>query len=154
MSSAVQTSGQRLWRAAILAPDAAVRGSRAADAVARVSGAIFIVGGLVKFVLHGWELDAFRRFGLPAPEVLVIVIGALETAGGVLLLRRSLVAPVALALAVIMAVAVAVSGVGHGDVIPSLTLAPALLVAMIYLLARVARADGGAADGTTVRPGG
>jgi hypothetical protein len=33
-------------------------------------------------------------------------------------------------------VAIAASGIGHGDVIPSLTLAPALLVAMIYLLAR------------------
>src|SRR3954463_12517648 len=28
------------------------------------TGAIFVVAGLVKFVAHGWELDAFRRFGL------------------------------------------------------------------------------------------
>jgi hypothetical protein len=39
-------------------------------------------------------------------------------------------------LAVTMVVAIGSSGIGHGDVIPSLTLAPALLVAMIYLLAR------------------
>jgi hypothetical protein len=31
-------------------------------------------------------------------------------------------------------VATAASGIGHGDVIPSLTLAPALLIAMLYLL--------------------
>ena len=35
-----------------------------------------------------------------------------------------------------MVVAVIASGIGHGDVIPSLTLAPALLVAMLVLLHR------------------
>jgi hypothetical protein len=34
-----------------------------------------------------------------------------------------------------MVVAIASSGIGHGDVIPSLTLAPALLIATLYLLA-------------------
>jgi hypothetical protein len=32
------------------------------------------------------------------------------------------------------------SGIDHGDVIPSLTLAPALLLAMLYLLARTLNA--------------
>jgi hypothetical protein len=36
---------------------------------------------------------------------------------------------------VTMIVAIVSSGIGHGDVIPSLTLAPALLVMMLYLLA-------------------
>jgi uncharacterized membrane protein YjgN (DUF898 family) len=54
---------------------------------------------------------------------------------------RRLVAPVALLLAVTMVVAVAASGIGHGDVIPSLTLAPALLVAMVFLLVRGLRSD-------------
>jgi hypothetical protein len=35
-----------------------------------------------------------------------------------------------------MVVAIISSGVGHGDVIPSLTLAPALLLAMLFLLIR------------------
>jgi hypothetical protein len=35
-----------------------------------------------------------------------------------------------------MAVAIGASGIGHGDVIPSLTLAPMLLVALIFLLVR------------------
>ncbi|MGH2868266.1 MAG: hypothetical protein ACRDNK_11960 [Solirubrobacteraceae bacterium] len=34
-------------------------------------------------------------------------------------------------------VAIGASGIGHGDVIPSLTLAPALLAAMVFLLLRV-----------------
>ena len=45
-------------------------------------------------------------------------------------------APAAVLLAVTMIVAIVSSGIGHGDVIPSLTLAPALLVMMLYLLAR------------------
>jgi hypothetical protein len=34
-----------------------------------------------------------------------------------------------------MLVAIIASGIGHGDVIPSLTLAPALLLAVTYLFA-------------------
>ena len=33
-------------------------------------------------------------------------------------------------------VAIGASGIGHGDVIPSLTLAPALLLALVWLMAR------------------
>jgi uncharacterized membrane protein YphA (DoxX/SURF4 family) len=102
----------------------------------RVTGAIFVIAGLAKFVFYGWELDAFRRFGLPAPEAFVVVAGVVETVGGALLLARRYVAPTAAVLAVTMAVAVGVSGFGAGDVIPSLTLAPALLVAMLVLLVR------------------
>jgi hypothetical protein len=35
-----------------------------------------------------------------------------------------------------MIVAIGASGIGHGDIIPSLTVAPALLATMIFLLAR------------------
>jgi uncharacterized membrane protein YphA (DoxX/SURF4 family) len=115
---------------------------RSATRVAIVSGVIFFFAGLVKFVFHHWELHAFRTFGLPFPSALEIFAGALEMAGGVLLVLRRRVAPTALLLAVTMVVAIAYSGIGHGDVIPSLTLAPALLVAMLYLLARGAREPG------------
>jgi uncharacterized membrane protein YphA (DoxX/SURF4 family) len=104
-----------------------------------VTGVIFVFAGLVKFVFHAWELHAFRTFGLPWPSALEIFAGVLETAGGVLLAMRLLVAPVALALAVTMVVAIGASGFGHDDVIPSLTLAPALLLAMLFLLARALR---------------
>jgi uncharacterized membrane protein YphA (DoxX/SURF4 family) len=103
--------------------------------VALVAGVIFIGAGLVKFLFHHWELDAFRSFGLPWPSALEIFAGVLETLGGILLVLRRFVVPVALLLAVTMVVAIASSGIGHGDVIPSLTLAPALLVMMLYLLA-------------------
>lgn len=116
-------------------PDALVRRNRTAANVAIVSGVIFIFAGLVKFVFHHWELRAFRAFGLPWPSALEILAGVLETAGGILLVLRLLVVPVALILGATMVVAIGASGFGHGDVIPSLTLAPALLAAMMFLLA-------------------
>jgi hypothetical protein len=93
-----------------------------------VTGVIFVFAGLVKFVFHHWELHAFREFGLPWPAALEIFAGVL--------VRRVLVAPTAAILAVTMLVAIASSGIGHGDVVPSLTLAPALLLALLFLLRR------------------
>jgi uncharacterized membrane protein YphA (DoxX/SURF4 family) len=121
--------------ATISAPDQLVRSDRTARRVAILTGIIFVVAGLVKFVFHHWELDAFRSFGLPWPSALEILAGVLEVGGGLMLLWRRYVVPTAVLLAVTMVVAIGASGIGHGDVIPSLTLAPALLVAMIYLLA-------------------
>jgi uncharacterized membrane protein YphA (DoxX/SURF4 family) len=126
----------KLYRTVVADPDALIRGHRHAARVTALTGVIFIFAGLVKFVFHRWELDAFRSFGLPWPAALEIVAGALETVGGVLLVVRRFTAPVAVLLAVTMIVAIASSGIGHGDVIPSLTLAPALLVATLYILAR------------------
>jgi uncharacterized membrane protein YphA (DoxX/SURF4 family) len=119
--------------------DAVLRRDRTAVQVAVMTGVIFFFAGLVKFVFHGWELRAFRAFGLPWPSALEIFAGVLEMAGGVLLILRLLVVPVALLLAVTMLVAIGASGIGHGDVIPSLTLAPVLLVAMLFLLVRALR---------------
>jgi uncharacterized membrane protein YphA (DoxX/SURF4 family) len=120
----------------VCALDAKLRRDRVATRVAWATGVVFILAGLVKFVFHSWELHAFRAFGLPWPSALEILAGAIETAGGALLALRMLVVPVALALAITMAVAIGASGIGHGDVIPSLTLAPALLLAMVFLLVR------------------
>jgi uncharacterized membrane protein YphA (DoxX/SURF4 family) len=102
--------------------------------VAQVAGIVFVFAGLVKFVFHHWELHAFRSFGLPWPSALEIFAGVLEMVGGALLLARRYVVPVAVLLAITMIVAIGASGIGHGDVIPSLTLAPALLAGMLYLL--------------------
>jgi uncharacterized membrane protein YphA (DoxX/SURF4 family) len=114
--------------------DALVRRNRVATRVALLAGVIFFFAGLVKFVFHHWELHAFRSFGLPWPSALEITAGILETVGGVLLALRRCVVPVAVLLGITMVIAIGSSGIGHGDVIPSLTLAPALLVAMLYLL--------------------
>jgi uncharacterized membrane protein YphA (DoxX/SURF4 family) len=102
--------------------------------VAIVCGLIFIPAGLVKFAFYHWELHAFQDFGIPAATVMEPVVGVLETVGGVLLARRVLILPSAFVLAVIMLVAFVTGGIIHGSPIPSDTLAPALLVAMIYLM--------------------
>jgi uncharacterized membrane protein YphA (DoxX/SURF4 family) len=129
-----------LTRTLIVAPDTHARRDRTLTRVAVMSGVIFFFAGLVKFVFHHWELHAFHDFGLPFPAELEIFAGVLETLGGALLVRRRWVAPVALLLSATMVVAIVSSGIDHGDVIPSLTLAPALLLAMLYLLARTLNA--------------
>jgi uncharacterized membrane protein YphA (DoxX/SURF4 family) len=105
-----------------------------AKRVAQVSGLVFIPAGLVKFAFHHWELHAFRDFGIPAASVMEPLVGGLETVGGVLLLAGVLIAPTAFVLAVIMLVAFVAGGIIHASPIPSDTLAPALLAAMIYLI--------------------
>ena len=107
-----------------------------AIALARVAAAaVFIVFGVGKFTAYDSELASFKTYGLPWPEAFVYAIGALEIAGGLLLLtgRPLAVRLAALALAGDMVGAIAVSGVKEGEVI-SLTLAPALLVTMFVLL--------------------
>ena len=100
----------------------------------RLLGVAFVIAGLPKFVAFGWELDAFERFGLPFAEAWVIAAGVIEIGGGILLLRDRWVVPSLVLLATTMAVAIGVSGVKEGDVIPSLTVAPLLLVGCLYML--------------------
>jgi uncharacterized membrane protein YphA (DoxX/SURF4 family) len=120
----------------ISAPDERVSRQPGTRWVALLTGLTFVVAGLVKFVFHHWELHAFRSFGLPWPSALEIFVGVVETVGGILLARRRAVVPAATLLAVTMVVAIISSGIGHGDVVPSLTLAPALLLATLFLLVR------------------
>jgi uncharacterized membrane protein YphA (DoxX/SURF4 family) len=121
-----------------VSPDETVRADRVLTRVAIAAGVIFFFAGLVKFFFHHWELHAFRSFGLPWPSALEIFAGVLETLGGIMLVARRWVVPTAVLLACTMIVAIASSGIGHGDVIPSLTLAPILLAAMLWLLLGVA----------------
>jgi uncharacterized membrane protein YphA (DoxX/SURF4 family) len=116
-----------------------VRRDPAATRVAILTGIVFIPAGLVKLAFHHWELHAFEEFGLPWPFALELLAGVLETVGGVLLIARRRVVPISVLLCTTMLVAIGASGVGHGDVIPSLTLAPALLLALIFLLFRALR---------------
>lgn len=53
---------------------------------------------------------------------------------GLLLIAGALTRLVALAMAANMTAAIALSGIGEGEVVPSLTLAPVLLVSMAYLV--------------------
>ncbi len=103
--------------------------------VARLAaGAVFVIFGLGKFVNHAAELASFETYGIPRPEVMVSVIGVLEVVGGAALLAGRAVAPAALLMAGNMAVAIVVSGIGEGEVVPSLTLAPVLLIVMGMLV--------------------
>lgn len=112
---------------------AAVVTKQASRRIAVVTGVIFVIAGLPKFVAFRWEVDNFLRFGLPAPAVWVVAAGILEIGGGALLIAGRWVRAASVLLAMTMAVAIGVSGIRHGDVLPSLTLAPALLIACIYL---------------------
>ena len=101
---------------------------------------VFVVFGAGKFVNHTSELSSFRQYGLPLPDAFVYAIGVLELAGGLLLASGVLIRLAALALAGDMVGAIVVSGIGRGEDI-SLTLAPALLVAMIFLIGFGERRD-------------
>ncbi len=111
-----------------------------ADALARrvalVAGLVFVLAAAPKFVAFHWELEQFERFGLPAPAALVLLAGAVELLGGLALARRRCVLPACALLAATMLVAIVSSGVLQGDVVPSLTLAPALLAATLLVAGR------------------
>ncbi len=98
-----------------------------------ISGAVFLGFGAGKFLDHATEVDSFRTYGLPSPDAFVYAIGAIEVVGGALLILGLGTRLACLVLAGDMVGAILVSGIGEGEAI-SLTLAPALLVAMLYLL--------------------
>ena len=97
------------------------------------SGGVFVAFGLGKFVNHASELASFKAYGLPAPELFVLVIGVVEVVGGVLLIAGVYTSLAALVLAGDMVGAIIVSGVAKGEIV-SLTLAPPELTAMVLIL--------------------
>ena len=97
------------------------------------SAVVFIVFGLGKFVDHASETASFNGYGLPEPAAFVDLIGILELVAGLLLLIGLGSRAAAALLACDMVGAVVLSGILHGETI-SLTLAPALLLAMLMLV--------------------
>ena len=103
-------------------------------AVVRIAaGAVFLVFGVVKFALPEFERAEFVRFGLPDSIALVYLVGLLETVGGLMLVLGLLTRIAAAALALNMTGAVLTAGLAVGGPV-HLGLAPALLVAMIFIL--------------------
>jgi putative oxidoreductase len=98
------------------------------------SGVIFVSFGAGKFIDHASEASSFQAYGLPSPGVFTDAIGVLELAGGILLLLGLGTRAVAALLAGDMVGAIIVSGLLRDETV-SLTLAPALLLAMLVLLA-------------------
>jgi putative oxidoreductase len=123
----------------MLAYAEAVLGSRPglpaqAALVARLAaGGVFMATGVAKFTHHAREVDSFRKYGLPDPEVLSYAIGVVELGGALLLLSGLLVRPAALMLAGNMVGAISTGGVKDGGWI-NLGLAPAMLATMLFLL--------------------
>jgi len=101
-------------------------------AVRWAAAIVFVLFGAGKFVNHASELASFRHYALPAPDAFVYLIGALEICGGLRLASDRHVRAAALALAADMVGAIVVSGFARGEIV-SLTLAPLLLVAMVFL---------------------
>ena len=115
------------------ARDADMKAGTALLALRVAAGGVFVAFGVGKFINHGSELASFKTYGLPAPELFVVVIGAVELVGGLALIAGRFTRLAALVLAGDMVGAIIFSGLGQWEVI-SLTLAPALLVAMLLLL--------------------
>jgi uncharacterized membrane protein YphA (DoxX/SURF4 family) len=100
-----------------------------------VPGGVFFVFGADEFVNHARNVDSFRLYGLPAPSAFSYAIGSLEIVGALALLSGIALLPAALALAGDMVGAIVVSGIALGELV-SLTLAPAMLAAMLLLIVR------------------
>jgi uncharacterized membrane protein YphA (DoxX/SURF4 family) len=97
------------------------------------TGAVLLAFGAGKFTSHGSEVASFHTYGLPAPDAFVYVIGVVEIAGGTLLVLGLATRAASVLLAADMVGAITVSGLGRGEMI-SLTLAPVLLMAVVFLL--------------------
>jgi putative oxidoreductase len=110
-------------------------GPRATGALlARIgAGTVFFAFGPGKFVNHASEVDSFHTYGLPSQDAFVYAIGVIEVVGGLMLIAGLGTRLAALVLAGDMIGAIVVSGFGQGELV-SLTLAPAQLAAMLYLL--------------------
>jgi uncharacterized membrane protein YphA (DoxX/SURF4 family) len=109
-----------------------------------LAGLTFAIAGTPKFFAHGWEAGHFRTYGLPLPDAFVYLIGAIEILGGLALIADLAVRPVSILLGAVMIGAIVTSGIGQGEWIPSLTLAPALLIACVYLIVSAIPIESGA----------
>jgi len=103
-----------------------------------VPGVVFVIFGADEFVNHARDVRSFTLYGLPSPSAFSYAVGSLEIFGGLALLAGIALLPVAIALAGDMVGAIVVSGIALGELV-SLTLAPAMLVAMLALIMRELR---------------
>lgn len=108
------------------------RTPRIAAVVRVVAGVLFVWFGIPKFTDHAGWVAGFGSFGLPESSLLVYGTGLAEVLGGLALVVGVGVRVVAVLLALVMAGAV-VSGGFVGGNVSSLTLAPALLVASVFV---------------------
>ncbi len=98
-----------------------------------VAGAFFVSTSTGKFFDYAHEVDEFRRFEVPLPEVAVPMAGTIELVGGILLIIGLLTRPAALALLGNMVVALATAGRVEGGSF-HLVYPPVLIVLMAFVL--------------------
>jgi uncharacterized membrane protein YphA (DoxX/SURF4 family) len=99
---------------------------------------VFLLFGADEFVNHARNVRSFGLYGLPDPSAFSYGIGSLEIVGALALVSGIALLPAAVVLAGDMVGAIVVSGIALGELV-SLTLAPAMLVAMLTLIARECR---------------
>lgn len=109
------------------------RTPRLAAVVRVVAGTLFVWFGVPKFTDHAGWVAGFGSYGLPESSLLVYGTGLAEVLGGLALVAGVAVRVVAALLALVMAGAVISGGIIGGNA-SSLTLAPALLVASVFVL--------------------
>ena len=115
------------------------RTARPAAVVRVVAGILFVVFGIPKFTDHARWVADFGTYGLPESSLLVYGTGLVEVLGGLALVAGIGVRVVAAVLALVMAGAVVGGGIVGGNP-ASLTLAPALLVASLFVFWSTGRA--------------
>jgi putative oxidoreductase len=98
-----------------------------------VTGLYFVGASTGKFFDYSKEVDDFRGFEVPWPEVAVPVVGLVELVGGVLLIVGLLTRPAAILLALDMIGALATAGRVEGGSF-HLVYPPILLLLMLFLV--------------------
>jgi putative oxidoreductase len=104
-----------------------------AAAVRVVTGVLFVSISSGKFVDHVHEVSDFKSYGIPIADIAVYVIGVVELLCGLLLVAGLFTRLAALLLACNMVGAIVTAGVQEGGTF-NLGVAPAMLVAMVFLL--------------------
>jgi putative oxidoreductase len=101
--------------------------------VRMLAGAFFVLVSTGKFLDHAQEAMDFDRYGVPVPDVTVVLVGAIEVTCGLLLVLGLLTRPAAGLLALTMIGAISTAGRVDGGTF-HLGVAPTLLVVMLVLL--------------------
>jgi putative oxidoreductase len=110
------------------------RAARMTAGVRIFVGVVFVFFGALKFLVTEFEVAEFVRFGFPESALVVQLVGLVEVGAGLMLVVGLATRLAALGLAVVMAGAILTAGLTVGGPF-HLGLAPALLVANVYLLA-------------------
>ena len=105
-----------------------------------VVGLIFVVAGAAKLFQHATFAAKFAGWGVPVPDVSVLVVGALEIVCGGFFALGALTRPVGMLLATIMVAAAYFAG--RVEPIPHLIVTGVLFVLTVFFAWRSGRVPG------------